>query len=127
MPVACSDNVNAPVKISGYDPNTIIMPPIIDATLTPTRASHVATGTIRAIHVATGPKRTMRANHMTSHGEWTGATMPTTMGVSRTVLHQARIESAARMAASKAYAAPLRPVPTFSAATHNRRLSQRPV
>ena len=126
MPVACSDNVNAPVRINGYDPN-IIMPPIIDAAFPPMRASHVATSTIRAIHVATGPKRKRRTNHMTSGGEWTGATMQTTMGVSRTVLQQARIESAARMAASKAYAAPLRPVPTFSAATHNRRLSQRPV
>jgi hypothetical protein len=115
----CSDNVNAPVRINGYDPNTIIMPLIIDAALPPMHASHVATSTIHAIHVATGPKRTRRANHMTSRGEWTGATMPTVMGVSRTVLQQARIETAARMAASKAYAAPLRPKPTFSAATHN--------
>jgi hypothetical protein len=96
MPEAYSDNINAPVKISGNDPNTIIMPAIIDAALPPTPASHVVTGTIRATLVATGPKRTMRANHMTSRGEWTGATMPTTMGVSRTVLQQARIESAAR-------------------------------
>ena len=52
MPVACSDNVNAPVKISGDDTNTTIMPPIIDAALPPTRASHVANGIIRPIRVA---------------------------------------------------------------------------
>jgi hypothetical protein len=126
MPVACSDNIHVPIKIIGDDPNIVIMPAIIDAALPPTRASHVATDKIRAILVATGPTRTMRANHMTSRGEWTDATMPTTMGVSRTVLQQARIESAARSCKQGAYAAPWRPVPTFSAATHNRRLSQRP-
>ena len=104
--MACSDNINVPIKISGDDPNAIIMPAIIDAALPSTHASHVATDTIRAIHVATGPKRTMRANHMTSRGEWTGATMPTTMGVSRTVLQQARIENAERMAASNEHMQP---------------------
>ena len=90
MPAACTDSVDMPAQTIG-DFNTIIMPPIVAAALTPS---------IPTIHMATGPQRTMCTHHVSSRSEWTGSTIPTTMGVSRTVLEQARIESAARMAAS---------------------------
>ena len=90
MPAAYTESVNMPARTIG-DPDTIIMPLISAAALT---------STIRAIPMATGPKRPMRAHHRAGHGEWIGATEPTTMGVSRTVREQARIERAAQIAES---------------------------
>ena len=92
MPAAYTESVNMPARTIA-DPNTIMMPLINAAALTPT---------IRAIPMATGPKRPMRAHHKASRaaGEWTSATEPTTMGVSRTVREQARIERAAQIAES---------------------------
>ena len=90
IPAAYTESINMPARTIG-DPNTIIMPPIRAAALT---------STIRAIPMATGPNRPMRARHRAGHGEWIGATEPTTMGVSRTVREQARIIRAAQIAKS---------------------------
>ena len=96
MPAAYTESVNMPARTIA-DPNTIIMPLISAAALT---------STIRASPMATGPKRPMHARHRASRGEWTSATEPTTMGVSRTVREQARLERAAQIAESNKHMQP---------------------